>query len=159
VALTENEDMVQALSEAIRISLLEESAEGEAATEFRGHRPKNLALLSEAYLLSGRLEDALRTARASLDLSRANRQRGFEAEALHVLGEIQARQDPLDWAAAEESYKQALELQRDRRGATAGPQAGRRRRGRRGHRAGVRVPEGRAGDFASPRGRDSRAGP
>jgi tetratricopeptide (TPR) repeat protein len=92
------------------IALLEESAEGETATSFTGHRPANLALLGEAYLLSGRLEDALRTARASLDLGRAIRQRGFEAEALHVLGDIQSHQDQHDWAAAQESYQQAREL-------------------------------------------------
>jgi tetratricopeptide (TPR) repeat protein len=92
------------------IALLEESAEREAATGFTGHRPANLTLLADAYLVSGRLEETLRIARESLDLSRANKQRGFEAEALHLIGEIKARQDPLDKVGAEESYRQALGL-------------------------------------------------
>ena len=92
------------------IALLEEAAEHEGATGFALFRPKRLAALAEACLLSGRVEDALQTARQALDLSRAGKQRGLEADTLHLLGEIQARLDSPDSLSAEAFYQEALAL-------------------------------------------------
>ena len=92
------------------IALLEEVAEREGTTGFALYRPERLAALAEAYLLSGRVDDALQTARQALDLSRAGKQRGFEADTLHLLGEIQARPDSPERLGAEAFYQEALAL-------------------------------------------------
>jgi len=92
------------------IALLQEALEGDTAIRFAAHHPANLTFLAEAYLLSGRAEEALRIAHQALDLSRAGKRQGFEADALHSLGEIQARQDIPDRVGAEEAYRQAREL-------------------------------------------------
>jgi tetratricopeptide (TPR) repeat protein len=95
------------------IALLQESVKRETAIGFMVHRPANLAFLAEAYLLSGRFAEALHTAHQALDLSRAGKRRGFEADALYILGEIASRQDPSDRVAAEEFYRQALALAKE----------------------------------------------
>jgi tetratricopeptide (TPR) repeat protein len=73
-------------------------------------QPEALAFRAEAYLAAGRLAEASRTARQGLELSRAGKQRGYEADTLLVLGEIRARVQPPDTTGAEESYRQALAL-------------------------------------------------
>ena len=77
---------------------------------FELFQPEALAARAEAFLAAGRLAEASRTARQGLELSRAGKQRGCEADTLRILGEIQARQQPLDMVGAEESYRQALAL-------------------------------------------------
>src|SRR5262245_42467813 len=89
------------------IALLQESVQRETVIEFTVHRPASLAFLAEAYLVAERPEEALPTAYRALALSRECRQQGFEAHALYILGEIQARQ-AADKARAEEFYSQAL---------------------------------------------------
>jgi hypothetical protein len=71
---------------------------------------RRLAALAEAYLLSGRVGDALQTARQAFDLSRAGKQRAFEADTLHLLGEIQARLESPERLGAEAFYREALTL-------------------------------------------------
>jgi tetratricopeptide (TPR) repeat protein len=66
--------------------------------------------VSEAYLLAGRLEEAMTVALRALEHSRAHKERGHEAWALRLLGEIHAQQDPPAVESAEESYRQALSL-------------------------------------------------
>jgi tetratricopeptide (TPR) repeat protein len=66
--------------------------------------------LSEAYLLAGRVEDAMRLAQHALEICHAYRYRGSEAWALRLLGEIHARHDPPQVAQAEAHYQQALAL-------------------------------------------------
>lgn len=92
------------------IALFEEAADHEATTGFSLYRPGRLAALAEAYLLSGRVDDALQTARQALDVSRAGKQRGYEVDTLHLLGEIQARLDAPDSLGAEAFYQEALAL-------------------------------------------------
>jgi tetratricopeptide (TPR) repeat protein len=69
-----------------------------------------LGYLSEAYLLDGRPEDALPLAVSALELARARKERGFQAYALHLVGEIavQHTHSNVDEAAAH--YQQALAL-------------------------------------------------
>jgi tetratricopeptide (TPR) repeat protein len=69
-----------------------------------------LGYLSEAYLLDGRPDDALPLAISALELSRSRQERGFQAYALRLLGEIAAHRDPLESAEAEAHYRQALTL-------------------------------------------------
>jgi class 3 adenylate cyclase/tetratricopeptide (TPR) repeat protein len=66
--------------------------------------------LGEAYLRVGRLDEARGAALRALDLCRAGRERGHEAWALRLLGEIAMHADPLDGAMAEECYSAALDL-------------------------------------------------
>jgi len=64
--------------------------------------------LGEARALAGRLEEAHAFAEQTLALARAHQERGHQAYALHLLGEIAARCDPPAVASAEASYQQAL---------------------------------------------------
>jgi tetratricopeptide (TPR) repeat protein len=64
--------------------------------------------LSEGYLLAGRVADARAAAQRVLALARWHKERGHEAYTLRLLGEIAAREDPLDIEEAENHYRQAL---------------------------------------------------
>ena len=66
--------------------------------------------VSEAYLLAGRMEEALQRAGRALDLARAHKERGHEAWALRLLGEIAANQAAPEIEPAEHHYWQALGL-------------------------------------------------
>jgi tetratricopeptide (TPR) repeat protein len=66
--------------------------------------------LGEAYLLTSQTEKAGAVARHALDLARDNKERGNEAYALRLLGEIAAHKDPPDVREAEDHYRQALAL-------------------------------------------------
>jgi tetratricopeptide (TPR) repeat protein len=74
------------------------------------HYPLWIAYLGEAYLLAGRLEEAPRQAGDALQLSRDLKQRGYEAHALRLLGEIAARSGPPASDQAKAHYRQALAL-------------------------------------------------
>jgi tetratricopeptide (TPR) repeat protein len=76
----------------------------------KGRRGHYFARLSEAYLLAGRTEDALERAQRALDLSRDYKQRGYEAYALRLLGDIAARRHPPEATQAEAHYRQALAM-------------------------------------------------
>jgi tetratricopeptide (TPR) repeat protein len=64
----------------------------------------------EAHLLAGHLEDAYQLAERALARTRDLKQRGHEAYALRLLGDIAAHCDPPEAEAAETSYHQALTL-------------------------------------------------
>jgi tetratricopeptide (TPR) repeat protein len=66
--------------------------------------------LSEAYLLAGRREEASAGAARALVLARAQQERGHEAWALRLLGEIAARREPPAIEEAVAHYQQALAL-------------------------------------------------
>jgi predicted ATPase len=70
-------------------------------------RPRNLTYLGETLLLGGRPADARSTVERALHLCRAHGQRGFEADALHVLGDICSHSEP---ARAERVYRGALAI-------------------------------------------------
>jgi class 3 adenylate cyclase/tetratricopeptide (TPR) repeat protein len=69
-----------------------------------------LGYLSEAYLLDGRPNDALPLAVSALELSRSRQERGFQAYALRLLGEIAGYREPPECEQAEAHYRQALAL-------------------------------------------------
>jgi tetratricopeptide (TPR) repeat protein/class 3 adenylate cyclase len=66
--------------------------------------------LGEACLLVGRVEEAHRLAERLLTLSRDRKERGNQAWALWLLGEIAAQRRPPDAEQAEAHYRQALAL-------------------------------------------------
>ena len=66
--------------------------------------------LSEVCRLAERGEEAWQHARQALDLARQQKERGYEAFALHQLGVVHAHTSPLDAAPAEAHYQQALAL-------------------------------------------------
>ena len=82
-----------------------------------GHRIGHLAfqlhagaLLAEAFITSGELEQAEGLASRALDLCRRHHQRGYEADALRILGELCLARQRLDLAQAVSYYEQALTL-------------------------------------------------
>jgi tetratricopeptide (TPR) repeat protein len=66
--------------------------------------------LGEAHLLAGRLKEAHVLAEHALTLAREHQERGNQAYALRLLGEIAARREPLEHDQAEDYYRQALTL-------------------------------------------------
>jgi class 3 adenylate cyclase/tetratricopeptide (TPR) repeat protein len=66
--------------------------------------------LGEASLRHGSLEEAHVLAARVLAHARAHQERGNQAYALQLLGEIAAHQDPLEMESAEHHYQQALAL-------------------------------------------------
>jgi tetratricopeptide (TPR) repeat protein len=96
------------LAEAL--PLLEQAVEHCATTKQMFCYPLLVAHLGEAYLLAGRIEDASQQARHALERARELKQRGHEAYALRLLGEIAARRQPPDAEAATAAYRQAMTL-------------------------------------------------
>ena len=87
------------------LALIEEvvrQCEGERLSQW-------MAMLTEAYLLTGRGDEALAPTERALTTSNP-RQRGFRALMLRLLGEIAARNDPSEAEQAEGAYRQALVL-------------------------------------------------
>ena len=78
------------------ISLLEEAVERPVMSAGQEGQSLRTMWLSEAYLLAGREADAHAAAQRALGLARQYKERGHEAYALRLLGEIVAREDPLD---------------------------------------------------------------
>jgi predicted ATPase/class 3 adenylate cyclase len=66
--------------------------------------------LGEAHLLAGRLEEAQALVEQALTLARGQQERGNQAYALRLLGDIAARREPPESASAETHYRQALAL-------------------------------------------------
>jgi class 3 adenylate cyclase/tetratricopeptide (TPR) repeat protein len=66
--------------------------------------------LGEAQLLAGRLEEAHALAEHALAHTRAHQERGHQAYALRLLGEIAAHRNPQDVAQAEAYFQEALAL-------------------------------------------------
>src|SRR5712691_6345832 len=96
------------LAEAL--PLLDQAVEQSAATKHMYLYPLLVAHLGEAYLLAGRIEDASQQAQQALERSRDLKQRGHEAYALRLLGEIAAQRQPPDTEAAAAAYRQAITL-------------------------------------------------
>jgi class 3 adenylate cyclase/tetratricopeptide (TPR) repeat protein len=66
--------------------------------------------LSEGYLLAKRIDDATRGARQALEVARTRKERGYEAWALRLLGEIASHHNHPDVATAEAHYRAAITL-------------------------------------------------
>ena len=90
-------------------ALLEEGISESLRTGAR-QAPQHVAWLSEVCRLAGRGEEAWQHAHQALDLTRQQKARGDEAQALYQLGVVHAHADPPDVAQAEAYYQQALAL-------------------------------------------------
>jgi class 3 adenylate cyclase/tetratricopeptide (TPR) repeat protein len=66
--------------------------------------------LGEAYLLAGQVEDARACADRAVLLARGRGERGYEAKALHLLGEVASHRTGPDAATAAERYGAAMTL-------------------------------------------------
>jgi tetratricopeptide (TPR) repeat protein len=93
------------------LPLLEQAVKGRGAGITFGF---HFCWLSEAYLQAGRWYDANEVGRRGLNRARKFKERGHEAWALHLLGEIAAlHRDPPDVGESEDHYRQALALARE----------------------------------------------
>jgi tetratricopeptide (TPR) repeat protein len=92
------------------LPLLEQAEQVGAAMGTTGGQALRVGYVSEVYLLAGRMQEAVQLAGRALDLSRAHKERGHEAWALRLLGEIAAHQAPPEIEPAEHHYQQALAL-------------------------------------------------
>jgi DNA-binding winged helix-turn-helix (wHTH) protein/tetratricopeptide (TPR) repeat protein len=90
------------------LPLLEQATEWAPSRRADVAHRESLAWLSESYLMAGRQDEAMDLARRALELSRASNERGHQAWALHLLGDIAARREPPESALAEAYYRQAL---------------------------------------------------
>ena len=89
------------------LTLLEQAVERPTMKRFY---TLQVSWLGEAYLSAGRREEANQVTSRGLSLARNKKERGYEAWALRLLGEIAAREDPFDIGKAENHYRQALAL-------------------------------------------------
>ena len=82
--------------------------EGQEA--FESFQARIVAQMGEACLLANRFDDAITFAGRALRLARERGQRGYEAWALHLLGEIAAHPGALNSGDSESHYHAALAL-------------------------------------------------
>ncbi|HEY5867052.1 MAG TPA: hypothetical protein VI542_16135, partial [Candidatus Tectomicrobia bacterium] len=92
------------------VLLLTQVLEQTTAGETVAYRARCNLSLGEAQLLAGRLEEAHALAERALALARAHQERGNQAYALCLLGDIAAQREPPEGAQAGEYYRQALTL-------------------------------------------------
>ena len=106
---------VYALSSRVEdgLALIRAGLAGIEPLGFRVYEALGQAQLAESLVIGNRLDEARQAATRALELSRARGQRAYEASALRMLGEINARRDPPDADAAEDRYLQALALADD----------------------------------------------
>jgi tetratricopeptide (TPR) repeat protein len=91
------------------VPLLTRALEQTTATESVYQALCHLAL-GEAQMLADRLEEAHTLVEGALAHARAHQERGHQAYALCLLGEIAVRREPSEAEQAEASYRQALAL-------------------------------------------------
>jgi tetratricopeptide (TPR) repeat protein len=80
------------------------------ATAMRSNTSLWTAQLGLGYLLAGRLEGALQAAQGALALAQTQGERGYQAHALLLLGDIHTQRQPPAGAPAETHYREALAL-------------------------------------------------
>ena len=90
--------------------LLEQAVVQAVAMRYMWDHALRLIWLSKAYLLAGRLDEAGIQAQHALAFSRAHQERGHEAYALRLLGEVAAQRHPPEGEQAAAHYQQALAL-------------------------------------------------
>jgi class 3 adenylate cyclase/tetratricopeptide (TPR) repeat protein len=92
------------------VPLLTQAIEQAIAMEMGGFQGLCRLSLGEAQMLAGRLEEAHALAERALGHAREHQERGNEAYALHLLGEIAAHRDPPENEPAAAHFRQALAL-------------------------------------------------
>ena len=94
------------------VPLLEQAVQRHASMRGTAGQSIRYTMLGDVLLRSGRRDDAGRLAARALELARTHHERGSEAYALRLLGEVAAAGSPPDDAAAEERHREALALAR-----------------------------------------------
>jgi tetratricopeptide (TPR) repeat protein len=92
------------------VLLLTQAVEQTTATAMIDMQGRCSLPLSDAQMLAGRLEEAHALVERALAHARTHQERGHQAYALHLLGEIAARREPPEREPAEDHYRQALAL-------------------------------------------------
>jgi tetratricopeptide (TPR) repeat protein len=92
------------------ILLLTPALEQTMATEVADNQTLCTLTLGEAQMLADRMQEAHSLAERALSLARAHHERGNEAYALYLHGELAVRREPPDCALAADHYRQALVL-------------------------------------------------
>jgi class 3 adenylate cyclase/tetratricopeptide (TPR) repeat protein len=92
------------------IPLLEQAVQHSEALRVYFRYALWLTWLGEAYLLAGRAEEAFELAERARGRTTIYTERGHQAYALRLLGDIAAHREPLEITQAEASYQQALAL-------------------------------------------------
>ena len=95
------------------LHLLEQAMEQAESMGIRAWQSRWITWLSQAHLLAGRPEDAFGLAVRARDLSRERKERGQQAWALRLLGEIAGHSDAPEPEMAEDHYQQALALAKE----------------------------------------------
>ena len=95
------------------VPLLTQAWEQTMAPDMGGLQTLCGLALGEAQVRAGRLEEAHTLAEHTLALARRHQERGRQAYALHLLGDIAARRGPPEIELAEAFYQQALTLAED----------------------------------------------
>lgn len=91
-----------------RVGEAEQVLKGQAEKGIVGHRSSSYYAIGRACLLLGRLDQARELGFRAIESSQ--RQPGFRAHALHLLGDLAAHPDQLDADAASTHYQEALAL-------------------------------------------------
>ena len=92
------------------VSLLTQAMEQAVASEAGRYQALCHLSLGETHLVDCRLEEAHTLAERALALARAHQERGHEAYALRLLGDIAARHEPPERDQTKAYYRQALTL-------------------------------------------------
>src|SRR5262249_19803756 len=92
------------------IPLVERAVEQAASMQYGGEQSTRVTYLGEVYYLAGRVDDARAAAERALALAQEHGERGYEAWAWRLRGEIAAHADPCPVDQAESYYRQALAL-------------------------------------------------
>jgi tetratricopeptide (TPR) repeat protein len=92
------------------LSLVREAMAAYESMKVEVVKTRLLVHLGEAYLLADRIDDAHTCAERSLGHARARGERGYEAYALRLLGEIASHRKPADVEAAEAHYGESMTL-------------------------------------------------
>ena len=92
------------------LPLLEQASMQYAAMRGGASEAAFVIWLGEAYLLAGRLDEAWTQAQRALEFFRVHQERGNEAYALRLLGEVAVQRHPPPGERAEAYYRQALTL-------------------------------------------------
>ena len=95
------------------LRLLEDGVALSRELGIRAYLAAWLVNLAEGLLADGQYQRALDTAQQALDMARQHGERGHEAQALHVLGDIAARGALPDPGEARARYEDALRLARE----------------------------------------------
>jgi len=92
------------------VPLLTQAIEQTMAMEIVGYETFCRLFLGEAQMRASRLEEAQALAEQALALAREHHERGNQAYALRLLGDIAARREPPEGEPAVAYYRQALTL-------------------------------------------------